>query len=745
MKTIREKIIVGGIFLSLVLPFVFTSRTMFPSHFGKLMLFFILIDLLLIVAAVDFIKTKKEVFRWNSIDSALLIFSGVLILATVSSVDPSRSFWSGQSRTQGLFTWLHFTSLYVMLRQYIQTNQLWNKVLKVGVSAAVISAVIAWVGPYLPFFQDVIERGALRGLIGNTIFFASYLMIPIGIAATMLVEESSAEKRRYLGALAVFLVVSLVGSGSRGAFIGLAAGLTAFTVGYIWLGTQKKVKYVISAAFAALAVLWVGLFATYRLNPVILEQNAPILARLASISPSATTASTRLMAWEIAFKGWQDKKLLGWGPENYEEVFNTYYNPAFLRFGFSETQWDKPHNYALEVLVGAGVAGFAVYAALVGLLVGCLATMAKRAASEKQKTAFIILASTAVAYVVQNLFAFETTNSLHWWIIFAAFISYHWSSYRGDFTKEASGIVLPSYVVVVAALVLIPAACLSTLTSARFYRASIAMGDARDRVEVGLSNSWSKHAQVVLATEVPFMWEQGIFLVQDMIALDQNGSLTKEAVQATAPEIEEIFKEKIADNDQTYKFRFWLSQLYSIMGEYLDTAYLVQANDLLVEAAEMNPDRQHTSLLMAKNYLLQNKVDDAINILRTLREKDLSFPEVRWLLGVALTGNGQIAEGITELEAGYAFGRAFPDSIRYVIDLYVDQKEYKKIVPLYKDLIVFEPTNAQNHASLAAVYAELEDTEQMISHLVKAVELEPSLMDEAREFLKQHNVDITLF
>ena len=79
------------------------------------------------------------------------------------------------------------------------------------------------------------------------------------------------------------------------------------------------------------------------------------MASLTNTSFSSGTSETRLMAWQSAWQGIKERPFQGWGLGNYEIVFNKYYNPKFLKYGFTETVWDKPHNWLLEIGVTAGI------------------------------------------------------------------------------------------------------------------------------------------------------------------------------------------------------------------------------------------------------------------------------------------------------------------------------------------------------------------------------------------------------
>jgi len=170
--------------------------------------------------------------------------------------------------------------------------------------------------------------------------------------------------------------------------------------------------------------------------------------------------------------------------------------------------------------------------------------------------------------------------------------------------------------------------------------------------------------------------------------------------------------------------------------------YYDRANQLLEEAGKISLAKQQIPMLLAKNYLLQSKDQEAIQVLEKLVAADPGYNEPHWFLGLALVKSGQEDRGIEELERGFIFGKTYKNNILYLIDLYAGRKEYNKIILLYKDLINSEPNNAQLYASLAATYAMMGDEANVIVSLNKAIELQPELAGEATSFLKKNGIDV---
>ena len=732
-----------GIYLAFILPLVFTSRTMFPAHFGKTVLFQILIEILLALALIYFsLKKEAKIVKLNLFDWLIVIFIFTEVLASFFGVNFTRSFWGDQSRAQGVFIWLHFLIFYLLLRQFFKTKKDWNIAIVLILIVSFISSMVALFGSHAPVIRDILAtNGRISGVMGNPIFFASYLILPVflSLAFVFLIKK---DLKWQIVILACFLVnlITLLLSGVRGAFVGLVGGIFISWLFFIIFSKNRKFKNIL---FIAGLLLTVFLFAGYifNQNSPYLQKNLPAASRLLNISFKDTTAETRIMAWEIALKAWREKPLFGWGPENYQDAFDKYYNPKFLKYTFAETTWDKPHNYPLEVLSTSGLVGFLAYLAIFIYLFYFLIKNIKKSENEAEKNFLFILAGGFTAYVLQSSFAMESTNSLQlWFFCLALLLGYQQSDREGlNFYSGKKIINFIGWLAIICILIL----PFFIYKNYQFFRSSVLMGDSRDLAEANFIYLWKEKAPKVLDIKVPFIWEQAIFMVEDITKLDKVGELNKDTLSVVSQPLIAIFSEEVKKNPQSYLFRFWLSQVYSFMGEYVDGKYFDNSNLLLEEALKISAGRQHTSFLLAKNYMLQGKNQEAVDILEKLLSGDVnnSLRESHWFLGIALIRDGQKDRGIKELENGGNFALGFKNNVLYLIDLYAERKDYKKIIPLYERLIAQEPKNSQYYANLAATYAAAGDKTNALESLNKAVELDPTLTEEARNFIKQNELD----
>ena len=142
--------------------------------------------------------------------------------------------------------------------------------------------------------------------------------------------------------------------------------------------------------------------------------------------------------------------------------------------------------------------------------------------------------------------------------------------------------------------------------------------------------------------------------------------------------------------------------------------------------------------------LASGNLSEAENTLRVLIEKNDNFSEPHWFLGVVLSAGDNFEGAVTEFEKamdlGFALGKG--NKILYLIDIYASLGDYKKIIPLYELLIQENPNNANWYARLASVYAILEDDDKVIEYMSKAIEIDPGMIPEAKEFLKKYNISL---
>lgn len=733
-----EKIIKYGIILAFLLPLAFTSRTFFPWHFGKTILFQILAGSLLVLALLDLNINRKKLFKLNWLDKSIMLLSLALIASAIFGVDFNRSFWGDQQRAQGIFTWLHFVIFYFVIRQYYVNIKDWKILSYCVVCIGLISCFFAWFGGYFSSLNSIITyTKQLGGMIGNPIFFGNYLTVPTFLSFVLFFIETG--KKRYGFLIAgLLLVLTLIFTKSAGVVLGFIFGLFAVWLLYIFFSDSKKYKKVVVAIGMILLVCVGGLFFLVSTNQKII--NFPMVTEIFNLDPNSFTANTRILTWQIALKGFLEKPIFGWGWNNFQNLFDNNYNPEFLKFSFAETIWDKPHNFFLEVLSTAGAVGFFSYIFLLVISFSYLCKMIKNVKDQNMRSVYILIAGCLCAYLVQISFSFETSNSLLNWFFLLALISFLFASLGKEAAVDLYENIKNRYIVIFST-VLIVLSLYSVYTSYSFYKGSVLMGDAGDAVRIQSVFAWEKNAKLAIAYKWPFLWENAMFLTRDLVEMDKANLINKQNLEPISGKLIGVYEAELNKDKTDFFSRYWLGQLYSLMGEKIDNKYYIDSDKYYNEALSISPANQKVIVLLAKNKFNQNQDKEGIVILEELVKKNPDFVQPHWFLGLGYIRQKDFNRGIDELEKGKMYAFESANNILFMVDLYAERKQYNKIVPLYEELIKIQPNKAAGYyANLSAVYLKLDDKEKVIESLNKAVELDPSLSAEAQEFLKKNKI-----
>ena len=816
LRGILAKIIRWGLYLSLLLPLGFTGWTRFPANFGKTILFQMLVEALVVLYLILVIyrlfratrlrsgQAPREIpsktpgishfvrddqsKQLNALDWSVLLFLAILILTSLTGANFLNSFWANQSRAQGVFTWLHFGAWYFLLLRSFRGNAeksppstagdpslalgmtTWRSVLLITNVVSLLVTLTALFQPWLNFSFILDHQTArLSGIFGNAAFLASYLVLAATLAFYSACQIQNTKYKIPLVALGFLELFTLYRTGTRGALLGLAAGVIFFVLlvayrSFRVLVSDASRRYGVDSAEKSPAgwlERWRGSLTAFEMTKrktallLILLAFAIFLLSQSSIfkfqiSSLPATAQTRLMAWQIALKGWREKPWLGWGPGNYDVVFNKYYNPRFLRYSFAETVWDKPHNWPLEILVTSGLVGLASYLWLYFNLLRILLSPFGRHGFTKQ-----ILAAGLVGYFVQNLFLFETSNSLLLFFLIAALASSigagHFSLNEKSHSAPAGDLSAAprddqkSKALSYAVIVLIAPLFFSLYKynflplKASFYlqKSNSAAFERQD------FNDWSIFTVKALQAPEPWPAETATLAAADLQKLDRANLIrSKEDLESAATLIKDRLENLYQQYRDNFAYAFWAGQTYLIIAEHLDYKYFSKAEAILIKARQISPQRQEIHFILGRLYLLTRDFEKAIAANETAVKLDPEIGQSWWFLGLAKIAAGQRQAGLESLEKAWELdpGLKTTANILYVIDIYAEEKKYDRIITLYQRLQEQEPDSPNWYIKLAATYAALGDKKAALDAVNRALELAPDLRLEAERFIRENRL-----
>jgi O-antigen ligase/tetratricopeptide (TPR) repeat protein len=765
--------------------------------FGRTMIFEIIIEILFLLLIFYFLFKKEFKFNWNLLDKLVVVFLFILFIAAIFGVDFQLSFFGNMMRVQGVFTWWHFGLWYFILRFLFSVIYKEDGAAKYGLiflkSVGITSLLVtfsAFFAPLIPYLRNQVGGwGRISGTIGNPIFFASYLILPIFLNCYLIYLANRRE--RYFWIFVVLLeIFALIQSGTRGAIVGFVVGVIFLSIlGLIYSRSSSfkslmPIKQLKTFFIVCLLVIFLAGSLVAYLGFTQKRTGIAIIDRLTEIISLKGTGATRLMAWEIAWQSFLEKPIFGFGPENFKFVFHRHYNPDYLTYGFYETVFDKPHNLILEFAATSGIFGVLGY---LGIFAAAFHLLFKR-----RSLFSVILAAGLMAYFIQNLFIFETSNSLIiFFLVLALIPSVESHEPRSIGAKKDSNISIKQYnnttiedrtvekwfgLKVFGFVIFIILICFSLWNyHIKPLYASYFLSKAGEGFYKNNFSLWLTPVLKSFEIEFPQKPEALEVISRDLVNWDTKYQVSNKEMAKILPVLAKHLERQIKIQPNHFVYYFWLGQVYSIMcersmpefanlGAPLESEpanfakeskindFCEKADETFSKAIEVAPERQDVKLLLAKVKLLKKDFEAAVKINQELVDLQPDLAVTHWFLGLSLVSSGRKDEGIRELEKGAGYGLTTTKNVLYMIDLYSEKKEYNKIVELYKRLIRdTEALEAEGKigassavlnmanwwARLAATYAAMGDKEKAEEAVARAVELNPALEEEAKVFLQK--------
>lgn len=395
-----------SLFALLLIPTLYWNKLLFLHTTPKTYALYALSELTLVCFLWFRSHAPHVRIPLSPIGKFVLLYLGVLILTSITGVDPAYSFWGSLDRMGGVLTWLHLVLVFFLAVHILRSPSDWVRFFSFSTLVALAIALV-----HLLSLAGVSIIPEARGgsTFGNSSFLAVYLLFHFFFALYVAGEQSKTSRRLVWIMLATFLFLTVrtvsaiaVQYSLLGGIILLAALFLVFTA-----TTWKRV-----AGWIVLTILAMSFIAT---SAMIFVPNSFLNRTFIELS-----SGSRFALWNMAWKGIQERPVLGWGLENFSVVALEQYNPCLgsQTCGF-EMWFDRAHNKLLDVWIESGIVGLFVYLSLFA------ATLYELNKARKNRhitpVTFAVFISALATYFVQNLTALDTNTSLLFWILILAF------------------------------------------------------------------------------------------------------------------------------------------------------------------------------------------------------------------------------------------------------------------------------------------------------------------------------------
>lgn len=719
----------AGLTALLLTPLIVTSGPYFRSPMGKAIAFRVGVEVLLVLYVAIVLKDRKSLPPRSPLLWVVFAYLTLLVVATVVSLDPHRSWWGSLARMDGTFAILHYAAFFVMLAGLFHTRRDWAIFFNFSLAVSVV------VGAYA--MGERIARGypGVISTLDGRPFLAAYAMFQVFLAGLSISWARTRVARGWAMAALGLNLFTLYLSGERGALVGLGVGLLVLAVVILVRGMGGRPLRL--AAMTVIAILVAAPFLLHYGRGTAIVQSNLVLDRLAEISLNDSSTMGRLIGLEVSGRAFEARPVFGYGPELFLVAYSRNFNPKQLAY---EQSWmDRSHNKLADVLVMEGLTGLLAYLSVFVAAGWLLYGVLKR--KKPDTPAVLLTVALLVAYFVQNLFLFDMPASymlfyaVLGWVSFLAKEALTDSSAHPSTRLRASE---PRPRLSAKQQVLLGLVTLGMLYS--IYNFNIkAFAQVRAGQEasesIGDPARFSDRAQAALSGRT-WLTSDVAGGLADVLA--QSGKARDPAYSQAAGQVALELEKEIAAKDLDPRTYIRLGALYNVMGAG-DRSALPKAEAVLQSAIRLTPKWADNYDALAQTYLLEERNDEALALLKTAVDINPQNGVALWMYAFSLIGTHHEQEGRTELEAATRYYKywANPDDLKRLVNTYYQFKDLNKAIQYEKDLVQVEPTVAAHRYTLATLYKESGNSVEALEEVKVAAQLDPRYSAAIRMFQPQ--------
>jgi O-antigen ligase/tetratricopeptide (TPR) repeat protein len=373
-------------------PLVLFEKFPFPFITEKTLYFRLLVDILLIVWAIVAYQNPAYLPRKTPLSIALLVLGIVTLLTAILGHDFQSSFWSGLERMEGFVGLFHNLVFFFIVSNSLRKQAEWNTLFLVS---CIVACVLVFVGVFKEFAGIKLGERLFSSL-GNPSYLGLYLLLHLFLLGFLFLK-SSAKIKILVGFMVPILLIGIFLSQSRSSVFGLLIGSLILIIFSLF---SKEVSSKLRWSLGIFLIMTcVGIGFIFKNSETSIIKNSIFLTRVVRVATSSKTGVSRLNNWKIAYEGFKEKPILGWGQENYPYVFAKHFLPQM----YDDAPWyDRSHNFLLDWLVSGGIFGLLAFLVPFGVIVWF--TVRSNKFSNIQKGLFLGILG---AYFANNFFGFD--------------------------------------------------------------------------------------------------------------------------------------------------------------------------------------------------------------------------------------------------------------------------------------------------------------------------------------------------
>ncbi|MCX6716557.1 MAG: O-antigen ligase family protein [Candidatus Taylorbacteria bacterium] len=634
IKKILRYIVIGGIFLipfAVLIPiFGIGEMMIFPFITGKGFAFRALVEIIFVAWAVLAIVDKTYRPRFSWVFGCLSIFVLVMLLSAILGENPLKSIWSDFERMEGWLLLAHLWAYFVVMTSMFREEKWWYHLINTSFVVSFIMSIYAFC-QLLGLAQ--FHSGGTRAdaTLGNSSYLGVYMLLHIFLALFMLFKQKGKIMMQSLYAvLAVIQFVVLIYTGTRGSYAALFGGIVLAALLVAIFDREKESARIRRGAIIILIILAAGLGTFYSIRNTDFVKNSNLLNRAASIFNTESYFS-RSNIWAMAFNGFKERPVLGWGQEGFNYVFNKDYKPAM----YGQEQWfDRAHNVFFDWLIAGGILGLLGYLSLYFVAIWAIW---KGPGYHMKTVKKAIWTGMLAAYFIHNLAVFDHLASYMLFILILGYLHAKQGPkpimwLEGNDAKKEKVADSDSAAYILPGAVLILIICLYSVVWKPLKANTSLMAALSSRSALESLTNFK------LAISYDTAYQQEI----------------REQMATLAPKITAGLKDKDAEDSKTYvKNQLELfvkaspndARAYMFLGQYLSQlGDYAGAEKYLTDALRLSPAKQAFMFNLGQTYFTEGKKEEGYKMFKKAFEEEKSYDQARSLYVMAALYSGHGGE-----------------------------------------------------------------------------------------------------
>jgi O-antigen ligase/tetratricopeptide (TPR) repeat protein len=561
------------------------------------------------------------------------------------------------------------------------------------------------------------------GNLGMAIFWLSIVGL-IALSVLWIYEKNFSVKTKALVRYGLYTLVFLsqiyvlYNTATRGAILGLIGGLFLTALIFLFLNKENKNLQNISIGMIVALVVVVGGF--YAIKNTDMVKKSPVLSRFSDLSISDKTTQSRFTIWNMAFQGFKEKPIFGWGQESFNYVFNKYYDPKM----YANEQWfDRTHNVFFDWLIAGGLLGVISYFALFGLIIYYL---------WRKDGHFTILEKSLVTgllagYMFHNLTVFDNITSYIMFVVLLSWVNSHVGEVPNKLKETVMAMDVGTRDRIIIPVISIATLFVVYLVNVPPILASTELVNAISVQQGGLATN-VVHYEKAFSYDTAGRSEILEQIVQNAVSISGAQNVDQKAKGDLFALAQKQLTIQLDRTPTDARYFLFGGSFYASFGDY-DNAV-----KLLTKAHELSEKKQTILFSLGSIYLGKKDYKKAIEIFKQAYDLETTSDEARRIYALGLIYDKQFAK------AGEILKPVNPESFigdQRFISAFFNAGDYDSALAGVNYLLKQNPKNTQLYLGRASIEVASGRITAAIADLNKISELDPASKPQVDKLISQ--------